>query len=301
MPPRTSTDVSTLINARPTGQRAQQVVSAYISVEKPAPATADDPAYVVIPSHNPNGSTALKWPQLHGITLPSQGAAALVLYDEQNAPNLVWWDGAPAWPAPTPPTPPTPPPSLVSVLPNSPVDAQEVYLEVDKAAAYGGPFLWHCRYSSRWADGTPRTTPCWDVLEPNTLRVDGVGGQNWTGSNPTTTSLGYTTIDSLGPSIVVPFSGDYEITGQATTKASVAQNLCGFLFWTAADGTVTWQFGDAVTVPSAAANGGTIFGRRERTLSSGTTVSMLYATSNTSSAAMFYNRGMYLKPIRLSA
>lgn len=139
------------------------------------------------------------------------------------------------------------------------------------------------------------------MLEPNTLRVDGVGGQNWTGSNPTTTSLGYTTIDSLGPSIVVPFSGDYEITGQATTKASVAQNLCGFLFWTAADGTVTWQFGDAVTVPSAAANGGTIFGRRERTLSSGTTVSMLYATSNTSSAAMFYNRGMYLKPIRLSA
>lgn len=93
MPPRTSTDVTSLIGARPKGNRLQDIVSGYISTEQPAPTNFNANAHVVIPSHNPEGSTALAWPAIHGNTMPAQGAQALVAYDQNSTPFLIWWAG----------------------------------------------------------------------------------------------------------------------------------------------------------------------------------------------------------------
>ena len=93
---RTSTDVTSLIGARPKGSRLQSTVSGYVSVEQPAPAGFNDPVYVVIPSHNPEGSTQIaagNWGALQGATLPQAGNACLVAYDENSTPYLVWWSG----------------------------------------------------------------------------------------------------------------------------------------------------------------------------------------------------------------
>lgn len=93
MPARTSHDTTSLIGARSKGNRLQDIVSGYISMEQPAPTSFNANAYVVIPSHNPEGSTALTWPAIHGNTMPAQGAAALVAYDQNSVPYLVWWAG----------------------------------------------------------------------------------------------------------------------------------------------------------------------------------------------------------------
>lgn len=37
---------------------------------------------------------------------------------------------------------------IVSKLPTSPSSGDEIYLEVDTAGAYGGPYLWHARYDA---------------------------------------------------------------------------------------------------------------------------------------------------------
>lgn len=93
VPPRTSADVTSLIGANRKGTRLQLTVSGYVSRERAAPSHFDDVVYIVVPSHNPEGSTALKFPAIHGNSLPQQGAAALVAYDENSTPYLIWWDG----------------------------------------------------------------------------------------------------------------------------------------------------------------------------------------------------------------
>ena len=65
------------------------------------------------------------------------------------------------------------------------------------------------------------------------------------------------------------------------------------------EGTPTWDGGDAVTVPGIAGGGGSMWARRTRSLPVGQAVHLWHATSNTGGAAFFYNRCLYLRPLRL--
>lgn len=71
------------------------VVDGYVSSTHPAPATFTAPLYVVVPEHSttvPLGPC--DWGAIHGTTLPAQGAACVVVFDEREVPVVVWWEGA---------------------------------------------------------------------------------------------------------------------------------------------------------------------------------------------------------------
>lgn len=86
-----SYDYRALVGGRPTGSVGQQIVSAYVSTEKPAAATTDDPVYVVVPAMSTEVSLPLPWPQSLGTTPPGQGDQLLVAYDENRTPHIIVW------------------------------------------------------------------------------------------------------------------------------------------------------------------------------------------------------------------
>lgn len=183
--------------------------------------------------------------------------------------------------------------TYVTTLPSSPTDGQEVFLRVDQAGTYGGPYLWHCRYSASLS-GTSK----WEVLAGPALRIEGIGGRFWT-TQEATQSTTYTTLATAGPTIAVPVAGVYEMEGKATASAGAAGTLAGILMAVSGEGVPTWQSADAAIVPTADGYGGTIFGRRTRAIATGLSVSLLYASSNASYQARFYDRALYLRPVRI--
>ena len=70
------------------------VVDGYISTTHAAPVGFDEPVYVIVPEHStqvPLGPC--HWGAIHGATLPKQGAACVVVFDEREVPVIVWWEG----------------------------------------------------------------------------------------------------------------------------------------------------------------------------------------------------------------
>lgn len=61
-----------------------------------APLSFNEPVWVILPegsTERPYGPCA--WGAIHGAALPATGAACVVVFDEQNHPTVVWWDGEP--------------------------------------------------------------------------------------------------------------------------------------------------------------------------------------------------------------
>jgi hypothetical protein len=69
------------------------IVSGYVSLQKPAPTHFDDPAWIVIPAHSTEVSLPMYFPASHGATLPERGTPVLVAYDENSTPWLIAWQG----------------------------------------------------------------------------------------------------------------------------------------------------------------------------------------------------------------
>ena len=93
-------------------------------------------------------------------------------------------------------------PTLVSVLPPSPIDLQEVDLVVDDAGTYGGPYIWRCKYRAASAGSYK-----WHVIGPPSLI-----------SEVTANTGGFTTVGWVSgtlPNMTLPFSGDWDITTYA--------------------------------------------------------------------------------------
>ncbi len=71
------------------------IVSGYVSGSRPAPASFDDPVWVILPSHsNDRPYGPLAWPTIHGATKPVAGTPVWVAFDENSTPVLVSWEGA---------------------------------------------------------------------------------------------------------------------------------------------------------------------------------------------------------------
>lgn len=104
----------------------------------------------------------------------------------------------------TPGTPGVGRPPIVSRLPAAPQNADEVYLEVDVAGTYGGPYLWHLRYRSD-AAGPYK----WDVLTGTSLYLQSATPQP--PLNQGTPSDGANAV-----AIAVPIGGIYEATAEMT-------------------------------------------------------------------------------------
>lgn len=98
-------------------------------------------------------------------------------------------------------------PTRVTALPSSPVDGQEIYLVVDVAGTYGGPYMWHCRYQAAIVDAYK-----WEVLSghPLALYIDDSNAQH----QATAWSAAKT------PSIAAPFAGVYDSIFQFVANGS---------------------------------------------------------------------------------
>jgi hypothetical protein len=64
-----------------------------VSTSQPAPAGFGDLMQVVMAGHSPDLSVPCAWGAIHGASLPAQGAAVLVAFNDQGVPVVVWWAG----------------------------------------------------------------------------------------------------------------------------------------------------------------------------------------------------------------
>lgn len=71
-----------------------QIIAGKVSPNMPAPATFNDPLYVVRPNWRPDYYWAVAdWPACHGNTLPAQGTDCLLALDEQGGLWVLHWKG----------------------------------------------------------------------------------------------------------------------------------------------------------------------------------------------------------------
>lgn len=106
-------------------------------------------------------------------------------------------------------------PTILTALPavTSADHGREVYLRVDEAGAYGGPYLWLCKYMHYKADGVtlnPNTYK-WDVIDAIPLRHAVGNTPDSSGAADQTAATAFTDLGVVGPSITVPFAGDYDV------------------------------------------------------------------------------------------
>ena len=118
------------------------VVDGYVSTVQPAPKAFSDKLYVIVPEHSttvPLGPC--DWGAIHGTTLPVQGAACVVVFDEREVPVVVWWEGVQGEDKDA---------EFVSALPSSPFNGQEIYYQQKGVAAESDMekqgITWHLRY-----------------------------------------------------------------------------------------------------------------------------------------------------------
>jgi hypothetical protein len=75
------------------GSPAFQILSGYVSLNQPAPASFSDPVFVIVPSHDPSDAIGpLTWSADHGSLLPVQGTTVVVGLDEYGQFHLLSWD-----------------------------------------------------------------------------------------------------------------------------------------------------------------------------------------------------------------
>lgn len=101
-------------------------------------------------------------------------------------------------------------PQLVSALPGSPVDGQEIYFQSTAMAADG--IAWHLRYRA-----TASSVYKWEFL-------GGAPLYNLVAQNAGTASGTYTDLATPGPDVTVPLAGDYMVAqGCGAANSNVSQ------------------------------------------------------------------------------
>ncbi len=169
----------------PTPERP--VVGGYVSRSREAPKSFTDPLWVIVPGYSTAAPYKCEWGALHGATLPAQGAQVQVAFDDNEVPRVVWWEGERTA---------EPKPALVSVLPGSPVDGEEVYFQNTTLAAEG--VVWNLRY--RAASSSEHKWefvggPTWAPPKQGSMEKKTEAAQELTG----------------GPKLTVPVAGVYDV------------------------------------------------------------------------------------------
>lgn len=176
-------------------------------------------------------------------------------------------------------------PPLVTALPGSPVDGQEIYYLADPASGV----IWHLRYNA--ASSSPYK---WE-------RIGGPGLYAAVATSFNITSTGF--VDQGGPQIVAPLSGDYRIAGGSwigvVATAAGQQAMMAPRVGATAPDPVSDRLASAY---SPATTGGSTFGNvgagaMQRTLTAGTTVACQYRT--TGGTGQFAARWLELTPVRV--
>lgn len=184
-----------------------------------------------------------------------------------------------------------PPQGIVSSLPGSPFDGQEIYFQSAGMATAGT--VWHFRY--RAGGGTYK----WEYLGGPPLAVEGVGGRV-DGTEESTTSTTITTLTTAGPAITAPLAGEFDCR-LSVYGAQVGVNSSPVVFfWKTGDSTSTgWQNSDGNVYAAAVSGAGIITAQKRLTVASGDSIQVRYACSNATGGAKFRNRNLWVTPVRV--
>jgi hypothetical protein len=93
-------DVTELLQGRGDVVEQSPVVRGYISTNRPAPTgfpkvgSEENLVWVITPETSVDRPLGpCRWNADHGATLPAQGAACVVVTDNQGVGTVVWWEG----------------------------------------------------------------------------------------------------------------------------------------------------------------------------------------------------------------
>lgn len=186
---------------------------------------------------------------------------------------------------------------VVTAIPSGMVAAdhnREIYLLVDEAGNYGGPYIWHCKYRHYKADGTtlnPQTYK-WDVISAEPLRVGPLGNPPDNSQTPDqTAATSFTDLGVVGPSITTPFAGEY------TVEIGAGGNGAGNPVMSFAIGATAPTIADSLWLAGGSTwNSG--YRQLPKTLASGVALVSKYR-SWTGVAVSFTFRTMSLTPVRI--
>ena len=173
--------------------------------------------------------------------------------------------------------------TLVTSLPASPVDGQII----DYVADSTNGVVWRFRYRAASSSAYK-----WEFIGGGTL-------DSYVATQQSTSST--TTIGLSGPSVTVPFAGDYLVTGGGILANNTAGNLVGFIFKGTGDSDVVWS-STYVFNALAIANtyGSSASGIQKKTgQTASQVIEMRYTTSNASTIGYCQNRFMTVTPIRV--
>lgn len=167
-------------------------------------------------------------------------------------------------------------PALVSSLPGSPFDGQEIYYSADPTNGV----VWHLRYRSA-ASGSYK----WEFVGGGVLTAEIATQEN-------TSAGGYSDLSTVGPSITVPLAGDYEVSFSCEMNfGSTHQTFAAPKFGSAAT-----LDADAVQLSSGAL-WPTLARTIRRNVSASSQVVKLQYKSNTTGGIL--RRNLQLRPIRV--
>lgn len=173
-------------------------------------------------------------------------------------------------------------------LPSSPYNGQIVPFVAD---ATNG-IVWQFRYNSGDVSGYP-----WEFFG---------GGSMWSeiATTETTNSTSYTDLSTVGPTLIVPRAGEYEILEVGTIGVN-SLNTGSLQQWS---GSIAAKLGAAAAADAeraifmAVASGAEVFSSVSRTihrtLTAGETIKLQYKVN--SGTSEFSNRGLFIRPLRVA-
>lgn len=169
-------------------------------------------------------------------------------------------------------------PTLVSSLPVSPVDGQEIYYLVDSTNGV----VWHLRYRAASA-----STYKWEF-------VGGTDLFSQVATLETTASTTYVALTTPGPAVALPLAGDYNITLGMTARVA-GDSVMRMSYDIGGTGAVD---ADALEVRSdSTARYSASMREAKKTGLSAVTLTAKYASSG--GTASFYFRSMRARPVRV--
>lgn len=167
---------------------------------------------------------------------------------------------------------------LVSALPGSPVDGQEIYFQNTTLAAEG--VVWHLRYRSASASSHK-----WEFVGGSAVFSEVLTGQ-------ATSSTSFTDLATVGPSITMPLAGDYDAEfGARIFNAASGLGVVGIKIGSA-------EAGNGAQLSINASSAANVFRALRLTgLAAAEVLKLQYHTTSTSSE--FIQRFLYVRPVRV--
>lgn len=182
---------------------------------------------------------------------------------------------------------------VVTALPSSPYDGQEIYFQNSTMAASG--IFWHLRY-----DASLSWTFRWVFLGGGALYADG-SKRSWNDrSTPNNTANQY--LDPTAPQIRIPLAGTYDVEGSVVGVTNNTIAAPGFFLGRTTSTDANWPGGEAVTsVGAGGVNTYPMSGRNRIDYSANDLAAMWYTNANVGGAVSFYNARMIIRPHRVGA